>query len=145
MMTDFESVEKTLRQLKNKNLALDFNKYRTILLDLEKGYGIEKSYFTTEIQKLLPEVRLNPGLEGQLTELLNKYAASRYEKETFIAECLSYRQKEMETAEFIIYNENLQNNKVIGIETLLFYIYYLGYVAGSPINSFSHDIMRKSY
>ena len=112
-MTDFELVEKTLRKLKSKNLALDFANYRTVLLDLEKGFGVMKSSFTAKVQTLLPQVRVNSDLADELTKLLNDYSTSRYEKETFIAECLAYRQKEIETAEFIIYNKKLQNNKVI--------------------------------
>ena len=112
-MTDFETVEKTLRQLKNKNLALDFSSYRTILLDLEKGYDKLKSEVSFNISTLLPQVRENPALDAELTKVLNDYATSRYEKETFLAECLAFRQKEIETAEFIIYNDKLKNNKVI--------------------------------
>ena len=113
IMTDFETVEKTLRKLKNKNLALDFASYRTILLDLEKGYEKMKSEMTSKIQKLLPEARVNADKELDLQKALDEYANSRYEKETFIAECLAYRQKEIETAEFIIYNKKLKNNKVV--------------------------------
>ena len=113
IMTDFEAVEKTLRKLKNKNLALDFARYRTILLDLEKGFEKMKSQLTSKVQLLLPQVRVNPDLELELEKALNDYATSRYEKETFLAECLAYRQKEIETAEFIIYNNKLKNNKVI--------------------------------
>ena len=97
-MTDFETVEQTLRKLKNKNLALDFASYRTILLDLEKGYEKMKSETTSKIQKLLPEARVNADKESDLQIALDEYANSRYEKETFITECLAYRQKEIETA-----------------------------------------------
>ena len=72
-----------------------------------------KSSFTAKVQTLLPQVRVNSDLADELTKLLDDYSTSRYEKETFIAECLAYRQKEIETAEFIIYNKKLQNNKVI--------------------------------
>ena len=37
---------------------------------------------------------------------------SRYEKETFLA-LLAFRQKEIETAEYIIYNSKLANHKVL--------------------------------
>ena len=112
-MTDFETVEKTLRQLKNKNLALDFSRYRTILLDLENGYDKMKSHVSSKISTLLPKVKVNPDLDAELTKVLDDYATSRYEKETFTAECLAFRQKEIETAEFILYNDKLKNNKVI--------------------------------
>merc|ERR1712001_686347 len=54
--------------------------------------------------------------ELDLQKALDEYANSRYEKETFIAECLAYRQKEIETAEFIIYNKKLKNNKNVFID-----------------------------
>ena len=110
-MDDFEYIEKFLRKLKGKNLALDFQRYRTILLDLEKRYEVEKSTFTSNIQTLLPKLKAQKAEAEDLTTLLEEYTTSRYEKETFNT-LLSFRQKEIETAEFIIYNENLKNNKV---------------------------------
>ena len=110
-MDDFEFIEKFLRKLKGKNLALDFQRYRTILLDLEKRYEVEKSTFTSNIQTLLPKLKAQKAEATDLTTLLEAYTTSRYEKETFNT-LLSFRQKEIETAEFIIYNENLKDNKV---------------------------------
>ena len=83
MMEDFEKVRKYLRKLKNSNLAVDFQKYRAVLLDAEQRYEEERSYFTAELQKLLPEMRSDASKKDKLTELLNKYRNSRYERETF--------------------------------------------------------------
>ena len=112
IMDDFEYIEKFLRKLKGKNLALDFQRYRTILLDLEKRYEVEKSTFTSNIQTLLPKLKAQKAEPEDLTNLLQRYTDSRYEKETFNT-LLAFRQKEIETAEFIIYNDKLKNNKVI--------------------------------
>ena len=110
-MTDFETIEKVLRKLKGKNLSLDFQRYRTMLLDLEKRYEVVKSEFTSNIQTLLPRLRAKKANGAELTALLKKYTESPYEKERFLA-LLAFRQKEIETAEYIIYNSKLANNKV---------------------------------
>ena len=114
MMTDFESVEKVLRRLKGTRLSMDFQNYRQVLLNLEKRFENNKSYFTTKIQKLLPRLRQKKAEETELTDLIKEYNNSPYEKETFLA-LLAARQKEIETAEFIIYNDGIHNKDVSGI------------------------------
>ena len=77
----------------------------------EKRYEVVKSVFTSNIQRLLPKLRANKAKDTELTDLLKQYTTSRYEKETFLA-LLAFRQKEIETAEYIIYNSKLANHKV---------------------------------
>ena len=115
MMVDFEQVHKVLRRLKNTDLALDFSRYRLVLLDLENRFESEKSYFVTQIQTLLPKVRSGEEEDTVITTLLEEYEASFYEKESFLA-LLATRQKEIETAEFIIYNDDLPNNTYIDLD-----------------------------
>ena len=114
MMEDFEKVRKYLRQLKNSNLALDFQRYRAVLLDAEQRYEEKRSYFTSELQTLLPQVRADATQANKLATLLTEYKQSRYERETFTG-FLDTRQKEIETAEFIIYNEGLPNSTYIDL------------------------------
>ena len=115
MMVDFEQVEKVLRRLKSSNLALDFQRYRLVLLDLEKRFEAEKSYFISEMQTLLPDIRSGDADDTDLTDLIDEYKASRYEKEVFLA-LLSTRQKEIETAEYIIYHEDLPSNTYVDLD-----------------------------
>ena len=116
MMVDFEQVEKVLRRLKNTDLALDFQRYRLVLLDLEKRFEEEKSYFISEMQTLLPNIRSGDADESDLTDLIDDYNSSPYEKEAFMT-LLNTRQKEIETAEYIIYNENLPSNTYVDLDT----------------------------
>ena len=116
MMVDFEQVEKVLRRLKSSNLALDFQRYRLVLLDLEKRFEAEKSYFISEMQTLLPKIRSGDADESDLTDLIDDYNSSKYEKEAFMT-LLNTRQKEIETAEYIIYNENLPSNTYVDLDT----------------------------
>ena len=117
MMEDFEKVRKYLRKLKNSNIALDFQRYRAVLLDSEQRYEEQMSHFTSELQKLLPSVRSGiAGKAEELTSLLTQYKASRYEREQFIG-FLDTRQKEIETAEFIIYNPGLPSSTYIDLDS----------------------------
>ena len=111
MMVDFEQVHQVFRRLLNSDLALDFSRYRSVLLDLQKRFKEEESYFTSQMQTLLPEIRSGEAEDSALTTLLQEYSSSIYEKETFLA-LLAYRQKEIETAEFIIYNDGIHNKHV---------------------------------
>ena len=115
MMVDFEQVEKVLRRLKNTNFALDFSKYRLVLLDLESRFEAERSYFTAAIQTLLPNIRSGDAEDTELTALLDEYNNSQYEKEVFLA-LLNTRQKEIETAEFIIYHPDLPSTTLIDLD-----------------------------
>ena len=110
-MTDFEFIEKVLRRLKGTKLSLDFQRYRSVLLHLEKNFEEMKSDFTSKIQTLLPRMRTKKAGETELTELLQAYNSDPYEKETFLA-LLATRQKEIETAEFIIYHKDLLGRQV---------------------------------
>ena len=116
IMVDFEQVEKVFRRLKNTDLALDFQRYRLVLLDLEKRFEAEKSYFISEMQTLLPKIRSGDADESDLTDLIDDYNSSKYEKEAFMT-LLNTRQKEIETAEYIIYNENLPSNTYVDLDT----------------------------
>ena len=111
IMTDFEHIEKVLRRLKGKKLSMDFQRYRSVLLYLEKSFEEMKSNFSSQIQTLLPRMRSKKAKENELTKLLQDYNSNPYEKERFLA-LLSTRQKEIETAEFIIYHETLAGKKV---------------------------------
>ena len=111
MMTDFETVEKVLRRLKGTRLSMDFQNYRTVLLNLEKRFENNKSFFTSKIQDLLPRLRQKKAEASELTDLIKEYNKSPYEKETFLG-LLAARQKEIETAEFIIYNDGIHNKHV---------------------------------
>ena len=123
MMVDFEKVNKVFRRLKSSNLALDFQSYRAVLLDLEQRFEVARSTFTARIQLLIPKIRSKKANAYELTDLLQDYNESPYEKEKLVG-LLSTRQKEIETAEFIVYNEKLSNiqNKYIdlGKKFLLF-------------------------
>ena len=110
-MTDFETVEKVLRRLKGTRLSMDFQNYRTVLLNLEKRFENNKSFFTSKIQDLLPRLRQKKAEASELTDLIKEYNKSPYEKETFLG-LLAARQKEIETAEFIIYNDGIHNKHV---------------------------------
>ena len=112
IMVDFEEVAKVLRRLKNTRLSLEFQRYRSVLLDLEKRFEVDQSQFKSKIQQLLPKMRAQKANPTELTNLLEEYNKSPYEKETFLA-LLSARQKEIETAEFIIFNPKLVSNEVI--------------------------------
>ena len=112
IMVDFEEVAKVLRRLKNTRLSLEFQRYRSVLMDLEQRFEIMQSKFKSKVQQLLPKMRALKASQNELTELLNEYNTSPYEKETFLA-LLSARQKEIETAEFIIFNPKLVSNEVI--------------------------------
>ena len=115
MMVDFEQVHQVFRRLLNSDLALDFSRYRSVLLDLQKRFKEEESYFTSQMQTLLPEIRSGEAEDSALTTLLQEYSASIYEKETFLA-LLAYRQKEIETAEFIIYHDDLPDTTYIDLD-----------------------------
>ena len=112
IIVDFEEVGKVLRRLLNSRLSLDFQRYRSILLDLEKRFEIMQSNFRSKIQTLLPKLRKNEASPVELTELILEYNTSPYEKETFLA-LLNTRQKEIETAEYIIYNNNFGSTTVM--------------------------------
>ena len=111
IMVDFEEVAKVLRRLKNTRLSLEFQRYRSVLMDLEKRFEVMQSKFKSKIQQLLPKMRAQKANPTELTELLHEYNTSPYNKEIFLA-LLSARQKEIETAEFIIFNPKLVSNEV---------------------------------
>ena len=115
MMVDFEQVEKVLRRLKKTSLANDFQRYRLVLLDLENRFESERSYFVSEMQALLPDIRSGDADDSLLTDLLTEYNNSPFEKEQFLM-LLSTRSKEIETAEFIIYHEDLPSNTYIDLD-----------------------------
>ena len=50
MLVDFEAVDKVLRRLKSTKLASDFLTYRSILLDLERRFELQRSQFIYRIQ-----------------------------------------------------------------------------------------------
>ena len=111
IMIDFEEIGKVLRRLMQSRLPLDFQRYRSVLLDLKNSYEIMQSEFRVKIQKLLPRLRAKKAEAEELTNLIAEYKNDPYEKEKFLA-LLNTRQKEIETAEFIIYNEELIGHKV---------------------------------
>ena len=115
MLEDFEHVEKVLRRLLSTKLALDFQRYRGVLLDLERRFETARGGFTSSLQILLPKIRTNEVDESELTNLLTEYANSPFEKEQFLG-LLGTRQKEIETTEFIIYNKDLPSNKFIDLD-----------------------------
>ena len=116
MIVDFEDVDKMFRKLKNFNLPLDFQRYRSLLLDLERRFEVAKTHFKSNILTLLPLIRSGDNkAPDKLNELLKEYNDSPYEKERFLS-VLYTRQKEIETAEFIIYHEDLPDNKFIDFD-----------------------------
>ena len=50
MIVDFEAVDKVFRRLKSTKLASDFLTYRSILLDLERRFELQRSQFIYRIQ-----------------------------------------------------------------------------------------------
>ena len=115
MIVDFETVDKMLRKLKNYNLSIDFQRYRALILDLESRFELAKTYFKAKIQTLLPKIRSGKAEEQELTELLTEYKQSVFEKENFLM-LLGTRQKEIETAQYIIYHPSLPPNKYIDLD-----------------------------
>ena len=115
MMMDFNAIEKVLRKLKDTRLAIDFQRYRKVLLDLEIRFENTRSEFTARIQTLIPKIRAGESDPVELTKLLQDYNNSPYEKERFLT-LLNTRQKEIETAEFITYHPSLPSNDNLFID-----------------------------
>ena len=115
MIMDFNAIEKVLRKLKDTRLALDFQRYRKVLLDLETRFENTRSEFTAQIQTLLPRIREGVSDPSELTKLLQEYNNSPYEKERFLT-LLNTRQKEIETAEFMIYHPSLPDTSNLFID-----------------------------
>jgi hypothetical protein len=117
MIADFEAVDKVLRRLKSTKLASDFLTYRSILLDLERRFELKRSTFIYRIQVLLPKIRSNQADESELSLLIGDYNNSPFEREKFLT-VLNARQKEIETAEFIIYHKDLAaiSNKYVDLD-----------------------------
>ena len=115
IVVDFETVDKEMRKLKSYNLPLDFQRYRAVLLDLEERFEEFKSNITSKMQTMLPLVRSGQADEGELAELIRQYNDSPYEREMFLG-LLGTRQKEIETAEYIIYHPDLPSNKFIDLD-----------------------------
>ena len=67
------------------------------------------------MQTLLPQIRTGEAEDSALTDLLAEYEASVYEKEKFLT-LLGTRQKEIETAEFIIYHDDLPSSIYIDLD-----------------------------
>ena len=115
MMMDFNAIEKVLRKLKDTRLAIDFQRYRKVLLDLEIRFENTRSEFTARIQTLIPKIRAGESDPVELTNLLKDYNNSPYEKERFLT-LLNTRQKEIETAEFITYHPSLPSTDNLFID-----------------------------
>ena len=115
MIADFEIINKELRKLKSYRLPLDFQRYRALLLDLEQRFDKFKSLLTSKIQSLLPKIRSGQSEEVELTKILQLYQQSPFEKERFLG-LLGVRQKEIETAEYIIYHPDLSSNTYIDLD-----------------------------
>ena len=66
---------------------------------------------------MLPKIRSNQVDESELTLLISDYNNSPFEREKFLT-VLNARQKEIETAEFIIYHEDLAtiSNKYVDLD-----------------------------
>ena len=112
---DFETVNKMIRKLKNHRLSQDFQSYRAVLLDLEHRFEVYQSKFSSNLQTLLPLIRSGHNDEAELTKILEDYNKSPYEKEKFLG-LLGTRQKEIETAEYIIYYPDLPSNTYIDFD-----------------------------
>ena len=82
------------RTLKLTELATDFQRYRSVILDLETRYQKFRSNITLQIQRIIPKLR--SGIENQieLTKILEFYRTSPWEKETFLT-LLNTRKKEI--------------------------------------------------
>ena len=66
---------------------------------------------------MLPKIRSNQVDESELSLLIGDYSNSPFEREKFLT-VLNARQKEIETAEFIIYHEDLATiqNKYVDLD-----------------------------
>ena len=66
---------------------------------------------------MLPKIRSNQADESELSLLIGDYNNSPFEREKFLT-VLNARQKEIETAEFIIYHEDLATipNKYVDLD-----------------------------
>ena len=66
---------------------------------------------------MLPKIRSNQVDEAELSLLIGDYNNSPFEREKFLT-VLNARQKEIETAEFIIYHEDLKtiSNKYVDLD-----------------------------
>ena len=82
---------------------------------MERRFDKVRSGFISEFQDLLPKIRSKQVEESTLTNVLQDYNESPYEKEKFLA-LLDARKKEIETAEFIIYHPDLPDNKFIDLD-----------------------------
>ena len=75
-------------------LSTDFQRYRSVILDLESRYQKFRSNITVQVQKIIPKLR--SGIENQieLTKIIEGYRTSPWEKETFLT-LLNTRKKEI--------------------------------------------------
>ena len=103
MFMDFKDVAKFFRELKSSKVATDFQRYRSVLLDIEQRYETYRSKITYRIQQALPLIRSNASSEQELVNIVIDYKTSKYEKEEFLG-LLYTRKKEIETIEYIVYN-----------------------------------------
>lgn len=115
IVSDFETVNQMIRKLKNHKLSQDFQSYRAVLLDLENRFQVFQRNFSSNLQTLLPLIRSGHNDEAELTNILVDYNKSPYEKERFLV-LLGTRQKEIETAEYIIYYPDLPSNTYIDFD-----------------------------
>ena len=115
IVVDFEYVDRIMRRLKSTRLAQDFQRYNALLKDLGNRYENMKSNFKGKMHEVIPKVKAKKLAPSALTEMLTEYKQSPYEKENFLI-LLSTRQKEIETAEYIIYHPELPSNKFIDLD-----------------------------
>lgn len=115
IMLDFEEINQRLRKLSSSRFANRFAKYGGMLDDIKTRHGNFKHKITSELKRILPEIRRNSVLETELSNLIAEYDNSPFQKSRFFR-LLDVRQKEIETAESIIYDGNMPNGVILDYE-----------------------------
>lgn len=101
MEADFESVEGKLRTLSKSDVATQFDRFSKVLNTFRGKYTEFKNEINRELQTILPRIRGGGSSQQDLTDLVDKYHKSVYNRK-IVEDFLSIRTKEIETVENIM-------------------------------------------